>query len=219
MNPMVTIPITLSPEEHDFSTAAISHLPHLISASLVNLVNAEDNEDEILKTIAAGGFRDITRISSSSPIMWQNICLSNRDEILKLMNLYKAQFAKFEKAVSDSDPDELMTLFSNAKDYRDSLPVRSKGALAPSYEFYLDVEDEPGAIAMISLILALNQISIKNIGVLHNREFEEKPEGYVERPERESRPKGHNGFQGKGNRDSHGPRGNSNGPRGPKKDR
>ena len=145
MNPMVTIPITLSPEEHDFSTAAISHLPHLISASLVNLVNAEDNEDEILKTIAAGGFRDITRISSSSPIMWQNICLSNRDEILKLMNLYKAQFAKFEKAVSDSDPDELMTLFSNAKDYRDSLPVRSKGALAPSYEFYLDVEDEPGA--------------------------------------------------------------------------
>lgn len=167
------IPITLSPEEHDFSTAAISHLPHLISASLVNLVNAEDNEDEILKTIAAGGFRDITRISSSSPIMWQNICLSNRDEILKLMNLYKAQFAKFEKAVSDSDQDELMTLFSNAKDYRDSLPVRSKGALAPSYEFYLDVEDEPGAIAMISLILALNQISIKNIGVLHNREFEQ----------------------------------------------
>jgi len=167
------IPIGLSAREHDFSTAAISHLPHLISASLVNLVKEEDKEDEILKTIAAGGFRDITRISSSSPVMWQHICLSNRDEILHLMDLYDQQIQKFRKAVTERDATSLIDLFTSAKDYRDSLPVRSGGALPSTYEFYLDVNDEPGAIAMISLILALSQISIKNIGVLHNREFEQ----------------------------------------------
>ncbi|MBQ5599265.1 MAG: prephenate dehydrogenase/arogenate dehydrogenase family protein, partial [Lachnospiraceae bacterium] len=65
------IPLVLDYEEHDYSVAAISHLPHLIASSLVKLVKDNDGETEVMKRIAAGGFKDITRIASSSPVMWE----------------------------------------------------------------------------------------------------------------------------------------------------
>ena len=72
----------MSPEEHDKSVACVSHLPHLIAASLVKLLKEED-EKGTMKKLAAGGFKDISRIASSSPIMWQQICLSNKEPILQ----------------------------------------------------------------------------------------------------------------------------------------
>ena len=65
------IPLVLDYSRHDFITAAVSHLPHVIAASLVNLIKQSDSEDGLMKMIAAGGFKDITRIASSSPAMWQ----------------------------------------------------------------------------------------------------------------------------------------------------
>ena len=84
------IPLILDYKIHDYSTAAISHLPHMIAYSLVNLVRQIDDDKETMKTIAAGGFKDITRIASSSPVMWQNICASNREPLLSLMDQYLA---------------------------------------------------------------------------------------------------------------------------------
>ena len=71
------LPLVLDYKEHDFSVAAVSHLPHLIASSLVNLVRDNDSADEIMRRIAAGGFKDITRIASSSPVMWEQICMTN----------------------------------------------------------------------------------------------------------------------------------------------
>ncbi len=75
--------MVLTSEEHDFITAGVSHLPHIIASALVNLVNMLDSDQEYMKTIAAGGFRDITRIASSSPIMWEQICVENKSEYLQ----------------------------------------------------------------------------------------------------------------------------------------
>ena len=75
------LPIVLNCEQHDYATAAISHLPHLIAAALVNTVHDLDSKDEMMKLLAAGGFKDITRIASSSPEMWEQICLENRANI------------------------------------------------------------------------------------------------------------------------------------------
>ena len=152
--------LIMSPSKHDFATACISHLPHVIAASLVNFVQENDFSDETMKTIAAGGFRDITRIASSSPVMWQHICATNKEEILKAASLYEKNLHDF------------ITSISHEKDYRDNLPVKKQGILPSSYEFYLDVADEAGAIATIATTLAANGISIKNIGIVHNREFE-----------------------------------------------
>lgn len=168
-----SIPIVLNPDEHDDVTAAISHVPHVISASLVNLVRTQDTEQEYMRNLAAGGFRDITRISSSSPEIWQNICSSNKDSILKFIQLFKDCLSDFEHAITLEDETKLTDLFQSAKEYRDSLPMRSKGSISKVYEVYLDLMDETGAIATVATILAANAISIQNIGIIHNREFED----------------------------------------------
>ena len=72
------LPLVVDYRTHDYVTAGISHLPHIIASSLVNLVKDSDTENGLMKLVAAGGFKDITRIASSSPEMWEQICMTNR---------------------------------------------------------------------------------------------------------------------------------------------
>ena len=132
-----------------------------------------DDENATLKTIAAGGFRDITRIASSSPVMWQNICLTNQREILHLLDLYLEKLQTFRTELANADSENLLAEFQSAKDYRDNLPIHQPGILPSVYEFYCDLIDEAGGIATIATILATNQLSIKNIGIIHNREYQD----------------------------------------------
>ncbi|GHU43000.1 prephenate dehydrogenase [Clostridia bacterium] len=167
------IPLILTPKEHDGMTAIVSHLPHVIAACLSNFVKGIDTDDEILKTVAAGGFRDMTRIASSSPAMWQEICLSNKDTLFTITNVFIRGMQGFLDEIVHENADEVYEFFRKAKDYRDSLPTKKQGSLPCVHELYCDLIDEAGGIATIATILAANHISIKNIGILHNREFEE----------------------------------------------
>ena len=81
------ISVVLNSSDHDDFTAAISHVPHIIAASLVNMVQDHDDDREHMRSLAAGGFKDITRIASSSPVMWENICLTNPDSIIKFSSV------------------------------------------------------------------------------------------------------------------------------------
>ena len=166
------IPLVLDCSRHDYATAAISHLPHVIAAALVNLVHDNDNEDGILKMIAAGGFKDITRIASSSAQMWQQICLTNTDNIISLLDKYIAALGDIRNDLSAGDEQALYDIFDSARMYRDSFINTSSGPIKVSYTITIDIADEPGALAAIATILALHQISIKNIGIVHNRETE-----------------------------------------------
>ena len=167
------IPMVLTAEEHDFITAGVSHLPHIIASSLVNLISSLDNDAEYMKTIAAGGFRDITRIASSSPVMWQQICLENTKNISTVLDEYIRMLIQIRCSVDNKDADQLYQLFAASRDYRDSIDVTSCGLITKAYVLYLDIVDEAGGIATIATILAMDNISIKNIGIIHNREFEE----------------------------------------------
>lgn len=167
------IPMVLDYKEHDHATATISHLPHIVAASLVNLVQQLDDEHGTMKTIAAGGFKDITRIASSSAVMWESICLSNRDQILEIMDCFDRQFARIRARIADADGSSVNRFFQSAKDYRDSITIRTSGPLEKVFELYCDLIDEAGGIATIATILASNNLSIKNIGIIHNREFED----------------------------------------------
>lgn len=168
-----SIPLILDYKTHDYSTAAISHLPHMIAYSLVNLVKQIDDSNETMKTIAAGGFKDITRIASSSPVMWQNICASNRDQLLILMDKYTSLLSQLRGYIETSDEQALLDFFQSAKDYRDSLSLPSIKTESTYYELFVDLPDETGGIAKVSRILADAGINIKNIGIVNNREFEE----------------------------------------------
>ncbi|MCH5342603.1 MAG: prephenate dehydrogenase [Acetatifactor sp.] len=166
------LPLILNCEQHDYVTAAVSHLPHVIAASLVNLVRDSDSHDGIMKQIAAGGFKDITRIASSSAVMWQQICLTNTENIKGLLSDYIDVLCEIREQLDSSDADALYQLFDNARIYRDSFNNTSSGPIKRNYMLKLDIADEPGALAAIATILALNAISIKNIGIAHNREYE-----------------------------------------------
>lgn len=167
------IPLILSYEEHDYVTAAISHLPHVIAASLVNLVKSSDSEDGVMKMIAAGGFKDITRIASSSPTMWQQICLTNADNISKLLRTYIRYLDDIAADIDDHAGNRLYNFFDSARNYRESFISSPNGPIKTEYVFTVDIADKPGAIAAIASLLAMHDVSIKNIGINHNRELAE----------------------------------------------
>ncbi len=170
---MGALPLVLNAEQHDYVTAAVSHLPHVIASSLVNLVRDSDSEDGTMKMIAAGGFKDITRIASSSPDMWQQICLTNTDNILRLLDDYICALNVIREKLNSKAADSLYDFFNEARLYRDSFIEASSGPIKKSYSITIDIADETGALASIATILALNNISLKNIGIVHNREREE----------------------------------------------
>ena len=165
-----SIPLTAAPGKHDFATAAISHLPHLIAATLVKSVKDHDSSDELMKTIAAGGFKDITRIASSDPSMWENICRSNTDNIRLLLQRYIDRLTAIEHTLSDASFSEINDLFRESGSYRNSMSDRRTGAIEKEYRLFVDIPDEAGEIAMVATLLATKAINIKNIGIVHNRE-------------------------------------------------
>ena len=166
------IPMVLTYEEHDYVTAAVSHLPHIVAATLVNTLEHLDTPEEYMKMIAAGGFKDITRIASSSPVMWQQICASNREQISRVLDAYIRALVQAKYLVDNQKTDDIFQMFESAKDYRDSLPDM-KSMTSRMYVLYCDLYDETGGIAAVTTLLAKNDINIKNIGIIHNREFEE----------------------------------------------
>lgn len=170
---MGAIPLVLNYEEHDYVTAAISHLPHVIASSLVNLVKSCDSKDGIMKMIAAGGFKDITRIASSSPTMWQQICLTNTENISKLLKHYIRYLTEISRCIDEQRKDTLYDFFDTARSYRESFIGASSGPIKTEYVFTIDIADKPGAIAAIASLLAMHGVSIKNIGINHNRELAE----------------------------------------------
>ena len=166
------LPLVIACKEHDYATAAISHLPHIIAASLVNLVKEADSEDGLLKTMAAGGFKDITRIASSSPVMWQQICLTNTDNIKRLLEQYISDLQHIRDELNAKDALALYNFFDQARVYRDSFSSTSRGPIMPSYTISIEIPDKAGAIAEITVLLAKHNLSIKNMNIVHNREAE-----------------------------------------------
>ena len=167
------IPVILEAHQHDYITGTISHLPHIIAASLVNFVRDNDTKEELMKNLAAGGFKDITRIASSSPTMWQHICVKNKENISQILANYIETLQQAKALVDQGDEQGLYQLFDTSRNYRNSLPSTSAGPIKKTFAVYCDIIDEAGGIATIATILASNNLNIKNIGIVHNREFEE----------------------------------------------
>ena len=123
--------------------------------------------------IAAGGFKDITRIASSSPDMWESICMSNTENIANLLDDYIVSLQTISSAVRAKQNGFTYDLFAASKEYRDSFSDLPRGPITKVFACYVDIPDEAGAIASIASLLAQAGISIKNIGIIHNRDFEE----------------------------------------------
>lgn len=107
----------LTAQQHDEVFAAVSHLPHLLSFALVHDLAQRDNRDQLL-SFAASGFRDFTRIAASSPEMWRDICMANRDALLDELGRYMAELKNIHEALADADAAKLEEIFSLAREVR-----------------------------------------------------------------------------------------------------
>ncbi|RGZ00689.1 prephenate dehydrogenase [Clostridium sp. AM58-1XD] len=168
-----SIPKVIDYHEHDFAVAAISHLPHIVASSLVNLVRDSDSSEEIMKQIAAGGFKDITRIASASPEMWEQICMTNTANIMDILEKYIHSLNIVLDQLKARNSEAVYRLFDSSRTYRNSISDVSRGAIEPEYAFSVDIVDEVGSISTLSVILAAKGISMKNIGINHSREHGE----------------------------------------------
>ena len=114
-------PIIVDPDKHDFIVGAISHVPHMAAYTLVKLVQDTDTPEEYMRVTAAGGFKDITRVASSDPTMWKEICLANKDNLTALMDKYINKLIEVRKLINEGNGDALCDIFKEAKEYRDSM--------------------------------------------------------------------------------------------------
>lgn len=167
------IPVILDYREHDYAVAGISHLPHIIAAELVNLVKASDSDKGIMKLIAAGGFKDITRIASSSPEMWEQIFMTNTENIIDLLSDYIDLLGNVKNQLEDKNGPFINARFRESRDYRAQFADRSRNSIIKMYTIHVDIEDEIGTLANVVTLLSGEQISIKNIRIVNNRENDE----------------------------------------------
>lgn len=162
-------PVVMPPEVHDRAAAAVSHLPQMIATALVGMVGQMDEGDGRFLRLAAGGFRDLTRIASSPYEMWRDICATNGPVIREMINRYVQRLIDLRDRVGD---DALGEDFGYANRVRGGIPKDSKGFLHVLHEILVVAEDRPGVIADIAGALAGEGININDIEVLKVREGE-----------------------------------------------
>lgn len=161
--------VKVDAQEHDHMTAVVSHFPHIVAASLVHQLDAEQRHYPMTTLLAAGGFRDITRIASSNPYMWRDIVLQNRQELISQLDLWLEEMDRVKNILLSNEQDSIEEYFAIAKQVRDDLPITT-GAFYTTYDLYVDIPDYPGVISEVTGYLAEEHISITNLRVVEARE-------------------------------------------------
>jgi prephenate dehydrogenase len=126
--------MTMSPEQHDRLLALTSHLPHMLAYALVNLLASQAQDEGECFDLAAGGFYDISRIASSDPVMWRDICLHNADELLARVGEYQEMMNRLAALVRSKDADGLEQMFRKGQSARSRIEDRRKDG-APGDNF------------------------------------------------------------------------------------
>lgn len=159
-------PIVMSADEHDRATAKISHLPHMAAYSLVASALGGGGENSAAAKLAAGGFRDITRIASSDGGLWLSVARLNKTRLVEEMDSFLREFCALKEAVESGDTDAMGKVFARAKQLRDNIdPHMGMGI----YKITLDIEDRPGIIGEVTTLLGRHKINLKNIGIEKSR--------------------------------------------------
>lgn len=151
---------------HDELVAMVSHIPHMAAVALVGLT--EGRQEELM--LAAGGFRDTTRIASSNPDLWEDIAFSNREPIIRQLNALGERLNELKKALEAGDRESLKGQLEKAKNIRDSIPKLRKGLIPFCHDLVCIVPDRPGVIGQLGIILDQEDINIVDIEILRVRE-------------------------------------------------
>lgn len=161
--------LAVSPEHHDALVAVVSHVPQLAATTLMDVAATRGEEHATLLRLAAGGFRDMTRIASGSPGIWPDICVANRDAIVIALDTYLAALADVRELVSTSDREGLLELLERARNARRSLPlgIASDETLA---ELRVPILDRPGSLAEVTTLAGGMGVNISDLEIAHSVE-------------------------------------------------
>lgn len=161
----------LSADRHDAVAASISHLPQLIAVAMMTMAARRNRKEPATLQLAAGGFRDITRIASSPYGMWRDILGTNPRTIAAVLKEFTAVLKQYERSLRSGNGDAAFAAaFLQAKTLRDAIPKNSKGFLHPLHEVLVSVEDKPGILSMMTAALTNAGINIKDIELLKIRD-------------------------------------------------
>ena len=161
--------VTMTPERHDALVAIVSHVPHLTAASLMCLADDRALDDAPLLRLAAGGFRDMTRIAAGHPEIWLDICEQNSEAIVAVLDEFSDRISNVRSLVAEADRDGLTTVLSQARRARTNLPsryVRPQDLI----EIRIPIPDRKGQIANITMLAADCDVNIADIEVAHSTE-------------------------------------------------
>jgi prephenate dehydrogenase len=161
--------VLLDAEEHDRVAADVSHLPHLLAMTLTNFIARAGVASEPRMKLAAGGFRDMTRIAASPFSIWRDILSSNQMNIRQSLHDF---IAALQQLAGDLDKQEIADTFQRANQLRQLIPRDTRGFLQPHFDITVAAPDRPGEIARMATALAAGNINIKDIEVLKVREGE-----------------------------------------------
>ncbi len=161
--------VVLPPERHDELVAVVSHVPHLTAATLMSLAASSAVDREALLRLAAGGFRDMTRIAAGSPAIWPDICAENQLAILGGIDRLQAALARVRTIVAEGDRAALTEMLESARAARRNLPARGSPP-AKSRELRVIVPDRPGVLAEVTAVAARLGANIYDIEIAHSAE-------------------------------------------------
>jgi prephenate dehydrogenase len=156
--------------EHDRIVAMVSHLPHLIAATLAKTAGTEEEMYPGTLNLAAGGFRDTTRVALSSSKIWEGILFENKAKVLEAINAFQNELAIFKSILEKDDHPNVKAFLDSARETRMQIPAKNKGFITLLYEMVVTVEDKPGAIEEILQHLSKAGLNIKDIEILRIRE-------------------------------------------------
>lgn len=161
--------LALDPRDHDRLVALVSHVPHLVASALMDEAADASKNDAALLQLAAGGFRDMTRVAAGDPGIWPDVCRANRDAILEALDDLQRRLMVLRSAVADSDDDALLTVLTRSSAARQALPGRTsaQGGLST---LRIPVPDRPGILAEMTGLAGDLGISVADVEIAHSVE-------------------------------------------------
>jgi prephenate dehydrogenase len=161
--------VAMTPEHHDALVAVVSHVPQLAATTLMDVAATSGEEHATLLRLAAGGFRDMTRIAAGHPGIWPDICVANREAIVEVLDDYLAALVHVRTLVDEGDRSALLDVLERARAARRSLPVGTptgEGLI----ELRIPVPDRPGVLAEVTTLAGSLGVNIADLEIAHSME-------------------------------------------------
>jgi len=162
-------PVPMEAKRHDRLVAMVSHLPQVASTSLMGLAAAEEAGEPEILLLAAGGFRDLTRLAASSPHLWSDILLANADAIARAIDLYVERLTRLRTLIGSGDAGQVERAFGEAKQARLSLAAKPQ-VKAGVAVLQVPVPDRPGVLAEVTAAMSEAGVNIEDLQIVHSPE-------------------------------------------------